>query len=210
MAMNGHLTQDGKCDQTFQMGDIENDTMMTKTVAKQLPLEGAFSMDNWTQLYGGTEATKPLVERFITYARNNNDTTTNEYYPFNQEGHNVTASWQVLKWRMDELNAVRISHIGVLSHNNAKTLRLVKTGRSKYVDYNIDPWTNQLPMPLGTSINDEIFNGPAKLGRGFWVWNEDASIEVKDSGTTIPGWSASNKGVMVGVWGNKIQLNKGD
>jgi hypothetical protein len=55
-----------------------------------------------------------------------------------------------------------------------------------------------------------VFNGPAKLGRGFWVWNEKAAIQIKDTGTVIPAWSTTpTRGVKLQWWGKRIEL-RGD
>lgn len=202
----------GQVDQSFEIGDIENlENNPIKTITKAVPGAGeTFMMADWSRLHGGTEADKPFIENYIGYAQNAAATIANEWYEFTMTGNKVNNSWQELAWNFDKKEAVKITHLGLLSHTNAEALRLYKSGRSKLPEYRIQPTINPLPMPLGLHTDNMVFNGPAKLGRGFWVWNEKASIQVKDTGTVIPAWSTTpTRGVKLQWWGKRIEL-RGD
>lgn len=59
----GHLGDDGKVNQSWTMGDLENtETMPIKTIEKRLPYEGTFSLADWDSLHGGNSADKPYIE----------------------------------------------------------------------------------------------------------------------------------------------------
>jgi len=208
----GRMDQGGKIDQSFVLGDLENtEEMPLKTVQKSIPESRAFTLQDWTALYGGNDVAKPYVENYIRYGQNHQDTTPGEWFQFTQEGLNVNDANQVLKWTTDQYQALKIEKIGVLTNDNAKYLRLFKSGQAYNPTYRIDPGMNSLPMPAGLYTTELVYNGPAKLGRSMWIWNTTGAIELKDSGTAIPAWSTfPTRGVQVGIWGKMFYLERGD
>lgn len=207
----GHLVN-GQVDQSFEIGDIENvENNPIKAIAKQVPGPNeTFMMADWSRLHGGNEADKPYIENYIGYSQNMAATTPNEWYEFAMTGNKVNQSWQELSWNLDKKEAVKITHLGLLSHSNLETLRLFKTGRAKLPEYRCSPSINPLPIGQGLYTDDLMYNGPARLGRGFWVWNEKASVQIKDNGTAVPAWAATpTRGAKIQFWGKKITL-RGD
>ena len=209
---NGRMDSNGKIDQSFTIGDLERtEEMPIMTVDKTIPGGRAFTIQDWSALYGGNDVAKPFVENYIRYGQNNKATTPGEWFQFTQEGLNVNDANQVLKWNHDQYTAMRIDKIGVFSNDNAKYLRLTKSGQAYNPTYRIDPLMNMLPMPGALYTNQLMYNGPAKLGRSYWIWNTSGEIEVKDNGTAIPAWAAPpTRGVQVGVWGKMFYLERGD
>lgn len=204
-----HIKADnGPVDASWMMGSLENtDNMPVKAIEKMVPDNGSFGLADWSSLPGGNEVDLPYPERYITYGQNNQATTPNSWYDFTMEGQRVTSDFQELEWNFTQRNAVKIEHIGVMSHNYLEYLRLWVDGRPKHPEYRIDPDTNQLPMPQSRFTNTPHFNGPARLGKALWVWNQHGSVQIKDSGTAVPAWTtAPTTGAMVGIWGHKYSL----
>jgi len=206
----GRMDTAGKIDQSFTIGDLENtEEMPEMSITKSIPESRAFTLADWTALYGGNDVAKPFVENYIRFGQNNKDTTPGEWFQFTQEGLNVNDANQVLKWTLDQYSALKVSHIGVLSHDNAKYLRLEKSGQAYMPTYRIDPNMNMLPMPQGIYTTDERMYGPAKLGRSYWIWNTSGQITVKDNNTAIPAWATKpTRGVQVGIWGKMFSLER--
>jgi len=192
----------------WTMGDLENtDDMPIKTIVKQVGGAGGFGLADWTSLHGGNEVDLPYIERYITYAQNHAATTPNSWYDFTMEGQRVTSDFQELDWNLTNRDAVKINHIGVMSHNHLEYLRTWVDGRPKHPEVRVDPDTNQFPMPQSRFTTTPHFQGPARLGKAYWIWNQHGSVQIKDNGTAIPAWTtAPTTGAMVAVWGHKFHL----
>jgi len=205
----GHIANAGQpVNASWTMGDLANTSdMPIKLIEKTVPNEGGFGIEDWSSLPGGNEVELPYVERMITYGQNNAATTPNSWYDFTMEGSNVTSDFQQLDWNFTKRDAVKVEHMGVLSHNYLEWVRLWIDGAPKNVEYKVTPELNQMPMPQGLYTNSRVYNGPARLGRAMWVWNQHGSIQIKDNGTAIPAWSTTPiRGAMVGVWGHRYHL----
>jgi hypothetical protein len=197
--------------QDFVFKDFEeNGSVAEYTVSKSVDMteNGAFSMDNWTELYGGLDARKPYIYPYIRYANNAAATTTNEEYIFTKTGSRVNHDEQELDWNFGKGQAVKITHIGVNPATNQRYSRIYVSGRDS------NPWSvtpdsalNEFPMPLGRTHPPDHYAGPASLGRGVIVWNTKGNIGIKDNGTAIPAWAAPPiRGAEVAVWGKEYKF----
>ena len=181
-------------------GDIEGYDV-DKTINMQE--DGAFRLDDWTEVYGGLDASKPYVYPYIRYGNNATATTPNSEYVFTKVGSKVLHDEQTLDWNFDKREAIKLNHIGVNPQANHEYTRGYVQGR----DQNPYAWTpnasqNEYPMPAGRTQPPIHYKGPAALGRGMTVWNTKGNIGVVDNGTAIPAWGASPaRGTTVGVWG---------
>lgn len=205
----GHIPEgDNRVNASFTLGDLENtEDMPMKFIEKHVPDEGTFGLADWSSLHGGNEVDLPYVERYITYGQNAAASTPNSWYDFTMEGQRVTSDFQELDWNLTSRDAIRVEHIGCMTHNNSEVLRLWIDGRPKHPELRIDPVTNTLPMPQGRFTNAQHFQGPARVGKSYMIWNQHGSVQVKDNGTAIPAWTtAPTTGVMVGVWGHKYHM----
>jgi len=194
-------------DQNFIFRDMEvNGDIEEYTVTKSIDMTETgtgFQLDDWTELYGGLQASKPYIYPYIRYANNAVASTTNEEYVFTKVGSKVLHDEQVLDWNYDKTEALLLKNIGVLPHANHKYTRMYIQGR----DSNPYSWTpdgaeNEYPMPAARTQPPSHYNGPAALGRGAIVWNTKANIGIKDNGTAIPAWAATPvRGTTAAVWG---------
>lgn len=205
----GHLSG-GNVEQGWTMGDLENtEAMPLKTIEKTIG-KGDFGLADWSSLHGGNEADLPYIENNITYAQNAKDTVPNSWYQFTMEGQRVTQDFQELAWNFMPRDALKVTHVGAMPHNNTKWIRLWKDGKATVPEYRADPTTNALTMPQGRWTNTQQHNGPTKLGRSYWVWNEHGVIELKDNGTLVPAWGeAPTTGAMIAIFGKRFHL-RGD
>jgi len=200
--LNAHgLVTGGAIDQSFTVVDLsENRTL---SVTKTVPL----ALNKWTSLYGGEAASKPYVKNYITYAQNAVATTTNSAYRFTRDGRNVLHNFMDLSWNLDEDEAVRLTHIGVVPRAHLDYMRIWVSGRETPGNdwHNINEDVNMFPMPLDPNALTAIYNGPVALPRPELIWNQRAYLEIKDDGTSIPAWSAADDGAMVSLWGKVFE-----
>jgi hypothetical protein len=61
-------------------------------------------------------------------------------------------------------------------------------------------------MPRDNDLSANNRYGPYQLPRPVWGWNETLSVQARDNGTSIGAWSATNKGIMVGIWGKHFKI----
>jgi len=193
-------------DQSFVFKDLEeNGDVAEYTVEKQIDMteNGTFTLDDWTEVYGGLDAKKPYIYPYIRYANNAAATTPNEEYIFTKTGSKVLHDEQELDWNFEKREALKLEYIGVSPHANHKYTRVYVQGR----DSNPWAWTpqgaqNEYPMPLERTQPPEHYKGPAALGRGVIIWNTKGNIGIKDNGTSIPAWGTPpQRGSTVAVWG---------
>ncbi|MDD5614946.1 MAG: hypothetical protein PHH85_01955 [Candidatus Methanoperedens sp.] len=199
------ISQDFKFMDLEENGDVAEYSVQ-KTV--EMAENGAFTLDNWTELYGGLDARKPYIYPYIRYANNAAATTTNEEYVFTKTGSKVLHDEQELDWNFGKGEALKLQHIGVSPAEHQRYTRVYIQGR----DSNPWSWTpdgahNEFPMPLERTSPPYHYKGPASLGRGLIVWNTKANIGIKDDGTSIPAWAAPpTRGATVAVWGKEYKF----
>lgn len=193
----------GELDCSMTIGDLE--TGDVQTFDKKVGSAGEFRLSDWTQLPGGSDADKPKVEQYITYAINRNDTTPNQWYRFTMSGNNVYHPWQQLVWNNTKREAIRLTHVGVSYESRLTYTRLYRSNRAFDLIYRTSPGRN--PLPLAADLDTTVYpGGPAELTRSYLVWGENGSIEIRDNGTAIPAVSATETGVMVAVYGKKYEF----
>jgi hypothetical protein len=193
------------CD--FQVGDLEMaDTQPIQTFEKRIGMQGGFSLENWTELPGGWDCTKPKVSNFITYAQNAAATQANSWYQHTQDGNKINEDWNKLNWGLTTKDAIRITHIGVLPHANLRMIRMYRSDRTWEYIHDVQPGNNPLPLPAGRMVADLRWRGPAQLPKSWLVWNCIGSIEAMDNGTSIGAWSATNQGFLTAIYGKKYEL----
>jgi len=196
------LLAGGNVEQGFTIHDLSTDRTIevTKTVEA--------TQDAWTSLHGGKAAAKPYATNFITYAQNGSATTTNSDYRFLTSNDRVMHDFMQLYWNFTEKDALRLTHMGVLTHENLGYVRVYIDGR----DTPGNDWQvanedeNMFPMPLNPDATTYMFKGPAPLLRPETIYNDKAYIEIKDTGTAVPAWASGVSGAMVAVWGKRIRL----
>lgn len=198
----------GMLDCSFDVGDLEtaDDQNPIKTYDKRVGTSGGFKLSNWTELPGGRDCSKPLVEQYITYAQNAAATTPNSWYPFTQEGIHVTEDWQVMRFNPAKLDAYVITHMGVLSHPNIRYARVNRSSRVIDTAYEVQMGNNALVLPAQQLTTAPQYSGPTRLPKKLVAMNELISVEVMDNGTAIPAWSAINQGTIVAVYGKHYEL----
>ena len=198
--------------QSFVFRDFEeNGDIAEYSVDKTVDMgeNGVFSLDDWTEVYGGLDAKKPYIYPYIRYANNATATTPNSEYVFTKIGNNVLHDEQELSWNFEKREALKLNHIGVLPHANSQNTRVYIQGR----DSNPYSWTpagvqNEFPMPLDRTLPPIHYDGPADLGRGMIIWNTKGNVGIKDDGTAIPAWAAPPvRGATVAVWGKYYRFN---
>ena len=197
--------------QNFMFKDFEeNGDIAEYSVTKAIDMneDGQFTMDNWTELYGGLDAKKPYIYPYIRYANNATATTTNEEYVFTKTGSNVLHDEQELDWNFDKREALKLQHIGVDPHTNHSYTRVYIQGRDSNPYGRTPPSAeNEFPMPVERTDPPAHFKGPAALGRGAIIWNTKANVGIKDNGTAIPAWAATPvRGTTVAVWGKSYKF----
>lgn len=198
--------------QSFIFDDFEeNGDIGQYSVDKTVDMgeHGVFSLDDWTELYGGLDAKKPYIYPYIRYANNATATTPNEEYTFTKVGSRVLHDEQVLDWNFEKKEALKLDYVGVTPHANSQYTRVYIQGR----DANPYSWTpngahNEYPMPVGRTLPPIHYSGPASLGNGMIIWNTKGNIGIKDNGTAIPAWGTPPvRGTTVAVWGKYYRFD---
>jgi len=195
------LVSGGAIDQSFSVVDLSGNR--TLSVTKTVPL----ALNKWTSLYGGEAASKPYVKNYITYAQNAIASTANSAYRFTRSGKYVLHNFMELDWNLDNDEAVRLTHIGVVPRTNLDYMRVWASGRETPGNdwQNINEDVNMFPMPLDSNALTAIYSGPVALPRPELIWNQKAYLELKDNGTSVPAWTAAEDGAMVALWGKVFE-----
>lgn len=196
-------------DCSFQLGDLETMDQPTTPITpyeKMVGNSNGFQLADWTELPGGLNASKPTINNFITYGQNAAATVANSFYTMTQDGVKVNEDWNVLRWNLDKKTAIRIDSVGVLPHKNLRYVRMWRSGRGIEFMHEVQVANNPLQLPCGLYITGASHYGPTPLPRPFLIWNEIGSIEAEDNGTSIPAWSATNRGFLIGIYGKKYEL----
>lgn len=146
---------------------------------------------------GAPRAEKPRVLPLIRHAWNLANTTVNTDYRFKDEGVYIGHAWEKLSWNLDADEGLYITHLGVVTHDNAKELAVIVAGKDFPRNrWNIKPETNELPIG-----SPDDFQGPRSLQRKLVCRGELVELVIKDNGTLIPAATgAAGTGIMPAVW----------
>lgn len=204
---NGFLNASNQVIQQFDIGDVEvSENLPIQNFTKLTPASGAFKLEDWNTLLGGNDVDKPYVENFIQYTQNAQATGVNQWYEFTQEGNRVVNAEQHFKWSPAKYEAYKIEYAGVMTRQNLQDIRFYQSGRAFDNIVRVDPGINIMPMPRDSDLSANHRYGPYQLPRPVWGWNETLSVQARDNGTSIGAWSASNKGMMVAIWGKHFKI----
>jgi len=167
---------------------------------------GMISIDpaTFNQLPGGVGQGKPAIYPWITYARNKQATTPNQWYAFSYPNY-VDFEWQNLSWNLvNKDRAYLIKYMGVLPNSNSKATRIYIEGRETNPEYITRPFPEQNffypAMTYDVDVNSAMKRaGPVAVppkGIGRLIHGVKASVQHLDNGTSIPAG-----GVEVHVYG---------
>ena len=195
----------GQVDQSWTIADLESGR--SQVVDKKVP----FSIEQWDTLNGGEHASYPTLVRDIKWTQNSAATTANQYYTFEQTNNHVTESFQEFDWEMATNEALQIHQFSLLADPNDRVqyLQFYKEGQIEHPTYMVDSARNAFPFPRAKWTADNMGTAPRTLPKPFTVWGENASILVKDDGTSIPAWASGVEGVQMAYWGYSYVLPKG-
>jgi len=158
----------------------------------------------FNELPGGTGQGKPAIYPWITYARNAQATTPNQWYDFKYPNY-VHYEWQNLSWNLvNKDKAYLIRYLGVIPHSNSKATRIYVEGRETNPEYITRPLPEQNffypAMTYDTSVNANMRRaGPVPVppvGVGRLIHGVKGGIQHLDNGTSIPA-----DGVEIHVYG---------
>jgi hypothetical protein len=163
------------------------------------------ALDTFDELPGGLNQAKPQIFPWITYARNNQPTTPNQYYDFSYPNY-VAYQSQNLSWNLvNKDEAYLVNALGVIPNANSKSLRLYIEGRVTQEEFpTLANDFNYFPPALtySTTANAAIKRGgPRFLKKAFLFHGVKGGIQALDNGTSIPA-----NGVEIHVYGNKFVL----
>jgi len=194
------LTVAGDVRQSFELVDLERNLRVAHD--KDVP----FSLANWTKLHGGMDASRPRIWPYVSYAQNRLITTINSEYGLHDIGNRVSQDFMEMFWNFDETEAMRISHVGVLTHANLQNTRIYKYGRSTNPWFVTNPTENELPLGVDPRAGVNAFHGPVGLMRSRLIWDEKAEVQILDNGTAVPAWALGVPGAMVATWGKYYEM----
>ena len=153
------------------------------------------------ELPGGKAQSKPAIYPWVTYARNAQATTANQWYAFDYPTY-VSYEWQKLHWNLvNKTQAYLVKYLGVIPHSNSKALRLYVEGRETNPEFITRPLPEQNFFPpamfYDTTVNADLKHaGPKELFPHRLFHGVKGGIQVVDNGTSIPA-----NGVEVHVYG---------
>jgi len=163
------------------------------TVHKPVPS----TIANLADMSGAPKASLPRVMPCVNFAFNKVATTANTPYPL--EADKVTKDHMIMKWDFAEDEALIVTHLGCIPHDNSRYLWVEIAG----VEYPKDRWDvryRRNELPIGTYLQGLPIR---RLEQPLLVWNELGIVYIQDNGTTIPA-----NGMMVGLLGKKVELPK--
>lgn len=203
-------------DVSFDLGDLETaEIMPLRTKIGGNPIRkviaGFNPVNDWGKLPGGMEQLNPKMTRYWIYAKQMEDTSVNEQYQFTMNGQYVHDKWGELTWNYDRKDALKITHLGFKQPavGTIKNLIIERSNRSIKQVYDVQPAKNPFGMPRYRDATSISHFGPAKLAKPITFWNENASIEMKDNGTAVDGYSSNNDdSTMIIIGGIKYELGE--
>jgi hypothetical protein len=172
------------------------------------------TVEEWIQCHGGREVKMPWVERYITYAKNCKDTEPHIPYVMSKRMQTVDESWMSLEWEVKNGDIVQLAHIGVSEdetnfYHSPPNISYIKVPHypEELLVFPNTPYQqlSKYPFPLSHTL-DPIYGGPGELSIPVTLYNENESITIRDRGTAATGWSTTEVGFIVGVWGLRYKL----
>ena len=197
---HGALTAADEVRQSFELVDLERNLSVAHD--KNVP----FSLANWTKLHGGMNAATPRIWPKVAYAQNLANTTVNAEYGMHDIGNRVSQDFMEMFWNFNETEALRIAHMGVLTHANLQSTRIYKYGRSTNPWFVTTATDNELPLGMDPRPGINAFHGPVALMRPRLVWDEKAEVQILDNSAVVPAWGPGVSGAMVGLWGKYYEM----
>jgi hypothetical protein len=203
----------------FDFGDLEvheklpvRTTLTNNPIKNPIPETGSFDpADHWSKLPGGVGQDKPTLHVFSVFAKQMADTSVNEYYQFVTHSQQVQDKSYELYWDFKKGDALKITHLGFKQPavGTINYMWLRRSGREIETIYDAQSGSCPFSMPRERDPNTFVYAGPTKLPKPFIVWNEIASIEIKDNATAVDGWSSLNaNGAGVYVRGVRYEFNE--
>jgi hypothetical protein len=164
------------------------------------------SLSTFDELPGGLKQSKPQIFPWVTYARNAQATTVNQWYDFKYPDF-ATWAFQNLAWNLvNKEEAYIVENLAVLPHSNSKAARLYIEGRITNPEFTTRPLPEKNyfypAMYYDTSVNADLKRaGPKAIKPPVLFHGVKGGIQVVDNGTSIPA-----NGVEVLVFGKKFVL----
>jgi len=172
------------------------------------------TIEDWIQCHGGREVKIPYVERYITYAKNCKDTDPHIPYVMSKRMQTVDEGWMSLEWETKNGDLVQIAHVGVAedeSNGYHVAPNISYIGIPHYPEellvFPSTPYQplSKYPAPLNRTL-DPLFGGPGELSIPVTLYNENAAITIRDNGNAAVGWSETEVGFAVFIWGYRYRL----
>lgn len=188
------------------------------------------SLGQFTKLTGGEDQELPKVRPWVTWADNNNATTTNQEYKFDQSLDNVDESWKELEFDYTDqkkarvfnyvqINAADAMHEAVFhidERDRQPHVLVPATSRHQlptiYPMEGPDPTVatydertlddSELPGAIGTTrdLSGRVI-GTDLLGGKEVIWDDGGGLRLVDNGNSVPANDA-----VVGVQGRVLEL----
>jgi hypothetical protein len=165
------------------------------------------NLDSFNELPGGLAQSKPMIFPWVTYARNAQATTVNQWYDFNYYTGHATWAFQNLAWNLvNKEEAYLVENLAVLPDTNSKSARMYIEGRITNPEFTTRPlpeYNYFYPaMYYDTTVNDALKRaGPKAVKPPMLFHGVKGGIQIIDNGTSI-----SANGVEVLVFGKKFVL----
>lgn len=172
------------------------------------------TVEEWVQCHGGWDVKVPYVERYITYGKNCTDTDPHTPYILSRRMQTVDEGWMTLEWEVKTDEIVQLTHVAAgedesNGYHAAPNISYVKIPHypEELLVFPVTPYQHlsKYPMPLNRTL-DPIVGGPGELSMPVTIHNENAAISIRDNGTSINGWSQTEIGVIIAVWGYRYAL----
>lgn len=176
----------------FQLGDLDKYPM--QEFKNPIPESGTFNpMSHWGKLPGGMEQDRPRIHVVSVYAKQMYATTSNEWYQFVVQGGRVQNKESELYWAFDKKDALKITHIGVKppAVGTIERIALRRSGRENEQTFESLPAINSFAIPVNKA-GVYSYNAPGQLSKPFYVYNEVASLEAQDNGTSVTPYAAAS------------------
>lgn len=177
---------------------------------KQVPA----TVEQWIECHGGRDVKKPHVERYISYGKNNQDSVPHTPSVLSKRMQTTDEQWMSMEWEVKDDEIVQLKHVGVAEdetngYHVAPNIAFIGVPHypEELLVFPTTPYQHmsKYVFPLNRTL-DPISGGPGELSIPVTLHNENAAITIRDNGTAAAGWSATEIGYIIGVWGYKYKL----